>query len=83
MGWGGARKLLTVLDNVRRVLAIELLTAVRAIELRSPLHPAPGTGALVAAVRERVAPLTGDRPHTADIETVAAMIDDGEIAAGI
>lgn len=80
MGWGGARKLATVLDNVRRVLAIEILCAIRAIELRSPLAPAPGTGAIVSAVRERVPALTGDRSHTRDIETVAAMIENGEIA---
>ncbi len=80
MGWGGARKLLTVLDNVRRVLAIEILCAVQAIELRAPLAPAPGTGAIVAAVRERVPALTGDRSHSGDIEIVAAMIENGEIA---
>lgn len=80
MGWGGARKLLTVLDNVRRVLAIEILCAVQAIELRAPLAPAPGTGAMVAAVREKVPALTGDRSHSGDIEIVAAMIENGDIA---
>lgn len=80
MGWGAARKLLTVIENVRRVLAIEILCAVQAIEYRAPLTPAPGTGGLVAAVRERVPRLDGDRSHAADIEVVADMIENGEIA---
>jgi histidine ammonia-lyase len=81
MGWGAARKLLTVIDNVRRVLAIEILCATRAIEYRSPLQPAAGTGRLVEAVREMVPAPHGDRSHSQDIESVAAMIENGEIAA--
>jgi histidine ammonia-lyase len=80
MGWAAARKLLTVIENVRRVLAIEILCAVQAIEYRAPLTPAPGTGRLVHAVRERVPRLDGDRSHAADIEVVADMIENGEIA---
>ena len=79
MGWGGAKKLLTVIDNVRRVLAIEILCAVEAIGHRSPLSPAEGTGRLVAAVRDEVPALQGDRPHSADIEAVAQMIESGSI----
>ncbi len=81
MGWGAARKLLTVIENVRRVLAVEILCATQAIGYRAPLEPAPGTGRLVEAVREKVPALHGDRSHSADIETVATMIENGEIAA--
>jgi histidine ammonia-lyase len=80
MGWGAARKLLTVIDNVRRVLAIEILCAVQAIEYRAPLMPAPGTGRLVAAVRDRVRSLAGDRSLARDVESVADMIKSGQIA---
>jgi histidine ammonia-lyase len=81
MGWGAARKLLTVIENVRRVLAVEILCATQAIGYRAPLEPAPGTGRLVEAVREKVPALHGDRSHSADIEAVATMIENGEIAA--
>ena len=81
MGWGAARKLLTVIENVRRVLAIEILCATQAIGYRAPLEPAPRTGRLIEAVRENVPALQGDRSHSADIEAVAAMIENGEIAA--
>jgi histidine ammonia-lyase len=80
MGWGAARKLLTVIENVRRVLAIEILCAVQAIDYRAPLTPAPGTAQLVAAVRERVAGLTGDRSLAPDVEAAASMIENGAIA---
>jgi len=39
MGWHATRKLRTVLDNVASVLAVELLAAVRGLQLRAPLVP--------------------------------------------
>src|SRR5581483_1193932 len=53
MGWAAARKLRVVLTNLSRILAVELVTAARAVDLRAPLAPAPGTAAAVDAV-ERV-----------------------------
>ena len=50
MGWSAARKLRRAVDGLTRVLAIELLTAARGIELRAPLAPAPATGAVIAAL---------------------------------
>lgn len=79
MGWGAAKKLLTIVENVRRVLAVEILCAVEAIRHRAPLSPAPGTGRVVEAVRRRAPALEGDRSHSGDIEAVAAMIESGEI----
>src|SRR5699024_10976850 len=54
MGWSAARKLRRSIDGLRRVLAIEMMTAARGIDLRAPLRPAAGTGAAVAALREHV-----------------------------
>jgi histidine ammonia-lyase len=51
MGWSAARKLRRAVDGLTRVLAIELLTAARALDLRSPLEPAAATGAVVAGLR--------------------------------
>jgi histidine ammonia-lyase len=42
MGWSAARKLRRSVDALTRVLAIELLTAARALDLRAPLRPGPG-----------------------------------------
>jgi histidine ammonia-lyase len=55
MGWSAARKLRRAVDGLRRVLAIELLTAARGIDLRAPLTPAAATGAVVAGLRTGVA----------------------------
>jgi histidine ammonia-lyase len=54
MGWHAARKLRSAVTNLGRILAIELVTAARAIELRAPLAPAPATQRVVAELRERV-----------------------------
>ena len=52
MGWSAARKLRRAVDGLTRVLAVELLTAARALDLRAPLTPAPATAAVVAGLRE-------------------------------
>jgi len=83
MGWGAGRKLWDVLANTTRVLAIEILCAVQGIEYRAPLRPAPATGTVVEMVRRRVPTLAADRPLTAEIETVAAMIEDGSLVSAL
>jgi histidine ammonia-lyase len=80
MGWGAARKLGTVVDNVRRVLAIEILCAVQGIEYRAPLTPGTGTGRVCAAIRQHVPRLDADRSPAAEIEVVAGMIERGELS---
>lgn len=61
MGWHAARKLRKVVDNLRRILAVELIAAARAVELRAPLKPAPVTGELISILRERVPGMGSDR----------------------
>jgi histidine ammonia-lyase len=56
MGWAATRKLRTVLDNLTSLLAVELLAAVRGLQLRAPLTPSPAGRAAVAAV----APFAGE-----------------------
>ena len=41
MGWAAAVKLRRVLDNLTSLLAVELLAAVRGLQLRFPLQPSP------------------------------------------
>jgi histidine ammonia-lyase len=50
MGWAATRKLRTVLDNLTSLLAVELLAAVRGLQLRAPLTPSPAGRAAIAAV---------------------------------
>ncbi|WP_327008487.1 histidine ammonia-lyase [Dactylosporangium sp. NBC_01737] len=52
MGWAATRKLRTVLDNLCSILAVELLSAVRGIQLRAPLTPSVAGRIAVAAVEQ-------------------------------
>lgn len=79
MGWAAARKLRRAIDALGTVLAIELLTAARALDLRAPLAPAPATAAVRDLVRERV-PGPGPDRHTApEIAEVEALVRSGLI----
>jgi histidine ammonia-lyase len=78
MGWAAARKLRRAVDGLARVLAIEILTATRALELRRPLEPAPATGAVLAAVRALGVPGPGPDRHLApEIEAVVDAVRAG------
>jgi len=84
MGWAAARKLRRAVDGLARVLAIEILTAARAIDLRAPLEPAPATGAVRDAVRALgVAGPGPDRHLSPDIEAVADAVRDGSLLAAV
>jgi histidine ammonia-lyase len=81
MGWSAARKLRRSVDALTRVLAIELLTAARALELRQPLRPGPATGAVVAALRTRVPGPGPDRHLSPEIEAAVEFVRSGEAVA--
>lgn len=61
MGANAATKLKQVVDNVRRVLAIELLVGVQALEFRRPQRTSPRLEELIQAFRQEVAPMDYDR----------------------
>jgi histidine ammonia-lyase len=80
MGWSAARKLRRAVDGLTRVLAIEVLTAARAIDLRAPLQPAPATGAVVRALREAgIAGPGTDRYLAPEIDRAVALVADGAV----
>jgi histidine ammonia-lyase len=65
-------------ELLRAVLAIEVLGAAQAIDMRHPLRPAPATGAVIAALRVRTQPLAADRILSGDLEAVEAWARDSE-----
>lgn len=80
-----ARALLAILDRVERLVALELIVAAQAIELRglaavAPPVVAPVVAATVARVRETVAPVDADRPLGDEIERLAGRVAAGEFA---
>jgi histidine ammonia-lyase len=77
MGMGAALKLGRVVDNVRTILAIELLAAAQGVDLLRPLTSSPPLEALHAAVRRRVARWDEDREMAPDLAAAAALLADG------
>jgi histidine ammonia-lyase len=79
MGWSAARKLRRAVDGLTRVLAIELLTAARALDLRAPLTPAPATAAVVAGLRATgTEGPGGDRFLSPEIEMAVDYVRSGD-----
>ncbi len=81
MGWSAARKLRRALDGLTRVVAIELLTAARALDLRAPLSPAPGTGAVRDHLRRGIPGPGPDRHLTPEIEAAVVEVSAGGVLA--
>jgi histidine ammonia-lyase len=81
MGWSAARKLRRIVDALTRVLAVELLTAARALELRAPLAPGVATSAVVAGLRETVPGPGADRFLSAEIEAAVDFVRTGAAVA--
>jgi histidine ammonia-lyase len=81
MGWAATRKLRRVIDNATRVVAIELMTAARAVELRRPHLPAPATAAVVAGLRQSVPGIGPDRYLAPEIDRVTGLVRSGQIVA--
>lgn len=70
MGSVGVRQARRLLDNARRVVAIELVAAAEAVEVAGPDGLGRGTRATYDWIRSHVAPLDDDRPLGADVERV-------------
>ena len=81
MGWNAARKLRTAIANLRRILAVELTCAARAIDLRAPLLPGAATGAVMALLREQVDGPGPDRWLGPELAAVESLIESGAVLA--
>ena len=77
MGWAGARKLRRSVDGLTRVLAVELLTAARGIQLRAPLEPSAATGAVINALRNTTEGPGIDRFMAPEIEATVQFVATG------
>jgi histidine ammonia-lyase len=77
MAMGAAWKLRRIVDDVRTVLAIELLCAAQGLDYRRPLRAGRGAAEGLALVREIVPPLEHDRVLADDIARVSDAIRAG------
>jgi histidine ammonia-lyase len=83
MAMGAAWKLRRVVDNVRAVLAIELMCAAQGLDYRAPLRAGRGAARGLALVREIVPPLEQDRVLSTDIRALASAIAAGHFGSAI
>jgi histidine ammonia-lyase len=83
MAWGAARKLRTAIRNLRRIVAVELVCAGRALDLRDPLVPATGTGAALTALRGRVPGPGPDRFLAPELAAAEACLESGELLTAV
>ncbi|MQA97039.1 MAG: histidine ammonia-lyase [Streptosporangiales bacterium] len=83
MGWSAARKLRRAVEGLTAVLAVEILTAARAIDLRAPHEPAPGTGAAVTALRVDVGGPGTDRHLAPEIDAAVRQVADGTLLSAV
>jgi histidine ammonia-lyase len=74
MGWSAARKLRRAVDALGGVLAIELLTAARGIELRRPLASSPPITAAIEVLRREIPGPGADRFLAPEIAAVAELV---------
>ncbi len=79
MGSISGRKALQVLENVEKILAIELLTAAQAFEFRKPLKSGVILDKIHKEVRKKVSFATHDRVFADDIEKGIQMIKEKTI----
>ena len=81
MGWAAARKLRKAVDGVSRVVAIELLTSARAMDMRAPVVPSVVSAAVVAQLRTRIEGPGTDRYLAPEIARAHEMVVDGSLLA--
>jgi histidine ammonia-lyase len=87
MGSIAALKLMSVVDNVETVLAIELLAGAQGIDFLAPLKPGKGSGTAHQLIRQAVTHLEADRNISIDIATIKSLIANSnfrnEVAASL
>ena len=86
MGTNTARKTRNIIDNTFAILAIELLAAAQAVDLRIKIEGGSlgrGTQAAYEVVRKYVSFLEKDRPLYPDIEALSNMVKNGELVEAV
>ncbi|MGA1866262.1 MAG: histidine ammonia-lyase [Thermoplasmatota archaeon] len=83
MGPVAIRHLKEILQNTVGVLAIEMLAAAQALDLRRPLSPGRGTGIAHRTIREKVPVMEADRPLHPDIKAISELISSGILVENV
>ena len=81
----GARRLQRLVENLDRILGIELLCATQGVEFRAPLKTSTILRKVLSAVRKEIKPMNKDRFISPDLERAATLVRNGTvlISAGL
>jgi histidine ammonia-lyase len=82
MGSIAGYKLLNIIENSQKIIAIELLTAAQALEFHD-LEPSPAAKSARDRIRKEVPPIEEDRAMSEDIEKILKLVKDGEIVRAV
>jgi histidine ammonia-lyase len=83
MGSISALKLLPVLKNVERVLAVELLCATQALDFRAPLKPGKGVHVAHEMLRRQIGHAQHDYEVRNDLDLCADILRTGDLATAV
>jgi len=75
----GARRLMPMVQNLNRILGVELLCAAQGIEFRAPLLTSSPLQSVMACLRAEVAPIGEDRYLAPDLEAAAMLVSSGDL----
>ncbi|MHC4841786.1 MAG: histidine ammonia-lyase [Planctomycetota bacterium] len=75
MGPTAAHKARTIFENLKNIVAIELLAGRVALDYHKPLKAGKGVESVAAVLRKRVKPLTADRTLYQDFKTIVDLVD--------
>ena len=81
MGSISARKALRVIDNVEKILGIELLYAAQAMDFHAPVRSGKILDSIYRKIREVIPPLEKDRILYEDMETAINLVKGGSLLA--
>ena len=77
------RKALEITINLENVLAIELISACQALDLRAPLTPSEGTGVALEIVRSHIPFWKNDRQIYKDMNIAQKLVSSGTLISGV
>jgi len=83
MATHAARKALEIAENLENVLAIELISACQALDLRAPLSPSEYTGTALEIVRSHIPFWKNDREIYKDMNLARKLITSGTLVSGV
>ena len=81
MGSISARKALRVIENVEKILGIELFYAAQAMDYHAPLKSGKIMTAIYERVRKAIDPVVSDRILYEDMETAIELVKSGELVS--